>query len=205
MRYPATSVVSGNARRWRIAVHGSTHGHSDSMMSGRYSASSSRTIRRAQDEAVVGAAAHRLRADLGEDVAAVDGHAIDGPGHDLEQTVRRVREDVIALLAQIGADPAARRRANSSASDRRSAAGGRRRRTADASRRRTVAARLVTQAALDRSSEEFTPHVRRRSAGLLGSHQFLQLAALVHLHHDVRSADEFALHVELRDRRPVAE
>src|SRR6185503_2818133 len=34
--------------------------------------------------------------------------------------------------------------------------------------------------------------------------QFLQLAALEHLHHDVRSADELALDVELGDGRPVA-
>ena len=32
----------------------------------------------------------------------------------------------------------------------------------------------------------------------------LQLAALVHLHHDVRAADELAVHVELGDGRPVA-
>ena len=31
----------------------------------------------------------------------------------------------------------------------------------------------------------------------------LQLAGLVHLHHDVRAADELAVDVELRDRRPV--
>ena len=30
-----------------------------------------------------------------------------------------------------------------------------------------------------------------------------QLAGLVHLAHDVRAADELAVHVELRDRRPV--
>jgi hypothetical protein len=33
----------------------------------------------------------------------------------------------------------------------------------------------------------------------------LQLARLVHLHHDVRAADEFAVDVELRDGRPVGE
>ena len=33
--------------------------------------------------------------------------------------------------------------------------------------------------------------------------QGLELAGLEHLHHDVRSADEFALHVELGDGRPV--
>ena len=32
----------------------------------------------------------------------------------------------------------------------------------------------------------------------------LQLAALVHLAHDVAAADELATHVKLRDRRPVA-
>ena len=32
----------------------------------------------------------------------------------------------------------------------------------------------------------------------------LQLAGLVHLHHDVRAADELAVHVQLRNRRPVA-
>src|SRR3954452_24989741 len=36
-----------------------------------------------------------------------------------------------------------------------------------------------------------------------GRQQFLQLATFEHLHHDVRSADEFAFHIELRDRRPV--
>jgi len=37
---------------------------------------------------------------------------------------------------------------------------------------------------------------------LLGE-QLLQLAGLVHLPHDVAAADEFAVDVELRDRRPV--
>src|SRR3954462_3530817 len=35
-----------------------------------------------------------------------------------------------------------------------------------------------------------------------GAEEFLQLTALEHLHHDVRSADELALHIELGDRRP---
>src|SRR4029079_3083395 len=37
-----------------------------------------------------------------------------------------------------------------------------------------------------------------------GDQQLLQLAALEHLHHDVRSADEFAFDIELWDRRPIA-
>src|SRR5437773_394700 len=37
----------------------------------------------------------------------------------------------------------------------------------------------------------------------LGAEHLLQLAGLVHLAHDVRAADEFAVDVELRDRRPV--
>src|SRR4051794_39435177 len=35
--------------------------------------------------------------------------------------------------------------------------------------------------------------------------QFLQLPALEHLHHDVGAADELALHIKLRNGRPVAE
>ena len=44
-----------------------------------------------------------------------------------------------------------------------------------------------------------------RPLGLLrhAFEQFLQFAGLVHLFHDVRAADEFALDVELRDGRPV--
>src|SRR3546814_18049213 len=56
----------------------------------------------AQDEAVIGAAAHPAGADLGEDMAAVDRYLVLGAGHDLEQMVRRVPEDIVALLAQIG-------------------------------------------------------------------------------------------------------
>src|SRR6476620_11131277 len=37
----------------------------------------------------------------------------------------------------------------------------------------------------------------------LGSDQLLELAALEHFHHDVRTADKLALDVELRDRRPI--
>src|SRR3546814_7133715 len=54
----------------------------------------------AQDEAVIGAAAHPAGADLGEDMAAVDRYLVLGAGHDLEQMVRRVPEDIVALLAQ---------------------------------------------------------------------------------------------------------
>src|SRR4029453_9327839 len=36
-----------------------------------------------------------------------------------------------------------------------------------------------------------------------GADQFLQLAAFEHLHHDVRPADEFPLHIELGNGRPV--
>src|SRR6185295_5118156 len=46
---------------------------------------------------------------------------------------------------------------------------------------------------------------RPRPLGLLlqSFQQFLQLARLVHLFHDVRATDEFAVDIELRDRRPV--
>ena len=37
----------------------------------------------------------------------------------------------------------------------------------------------------------------------VGSDQLLQLAALEHLHHDVRAADKFALHVKLGNGRPI--
>src|SRR3546814_17394412 len=39
-------------------------------------------------------------------MAAVDRYLVLGAGHDLEQMVRRVPEDIVALLAQIGADSA---------------------------------------------------------------------------------------------------
>src|SRR5689334_17014558 len=45
------------------------------------------------------------------------------------------------------------------------------------------------------------------AGGLLGRgrrQHLLQLARLVHLHHDVRAADEFAAHVQLGDGGPVA-
>src|SRR6185437_15517561 len=44
---------------------------------------------------------------------------------------------------------------------------------------------------------------RREDELSVGADQLLQLAAFEHLHHDVGSADELALHVELRNRRPV--
>src|SRR5574340_407223 len=44
-------------------------------------------------------------------------------------------------------------------------------------------------------------HAQSRDAS--AREQLLQFARLVHLHHDVRAADELALDVELRDRRPV--
>src|SRR5688572_19650450 len=48
---------------------------------------------------------------------------------------------------------------------------------------------------------------RRASGGLYGNallvEEGLQFAGLEHLAHDVAAADELALHVELRDRRPV--
>src|SRR5574337_2037522 len=44
-------------------------------------------------------------------------------------------------------------------------------------------------------------HARSRDAS--AREQLLQFARLVHLHHDVRAADELALDVQLRDRRPV--
>src|SRR3546814_15515120 len=39
-------------------------------------------------------------------MAAVDRYLVLGAGHDLEQKVRRVPEDIVALLPQIGADSA---------------------------------------------------------------------------------------------------
>src|SRR3546814_7332080 len=47
-----------------------------------------------------------------------------------------------------------------------------------------------------------------RDAALFGArrdavHQRVQFARFPHLHHNVAAADEFALHIELRDRRPV--
>src|SRR5690348_2397119 len=44
-----------------------------------------------------------------------------------------------------------------------------------------------------------------RDSGLLFREQPLQLAGLVHLAHDVAAAHELAVHVELRDGRPVRE
>src|SRR5690606_23786930 len=44
-----------------------------------------------------------------------------------------------------------------------------------------------------------------RSGNLLFGEQLLQLARLIHLHHDVAAADELALYVELGDGRPVGE
>ncbi|CAM2149226.1 hypothetical protein PT2222_210042 [Paraburkholderia tropica] len=46
---------------------------------------------------------------------------------------------------------------------------------------------------------------KRQNGGLSRREQLLQFAVLIHLHHDVRTADEFALHVELRNRGPVRE
>src|SRR5258708_32615157 len=43
------------------------------------------------------------------------------------------------------------------------------------------------------------------SGRLSRGEQLLQFARFVHFHHDVRAADEFALHVELRNGRPVRE
>src|SRR3546814_1276338 len=47
-----------------------------------------------------------------------------------------------------------------------------------------------------------------RDAALFGArrdavHQRVQFARFPHLHHNIAAADEFALHIELRDRRPV--
>src|SRR5262252_665260 len=51
------------------------------------------------------------------------------------------------------------------------------------------------------------PTTTRGRAALTGSggraQRLLQLARLVHLHHDVRAADELAVDVELRDGGPV--
>jgi hypothetical protein len=49
------------------------------------------------------------------------------------------------------------------------------------------------------------PAASQAPPGGRGAQDLLQLAALVHLHHDVRAADEFALDVQLRNGRPVAE
>jgi hypothetical protein len=45
---------------------------------------------------------------------------------------------------------------------------------------------------------------RRRAIGRSGPEQRVQFATGVKLPDDVRTADQFALHVQLRDRRPVA-
>ncbi len=37
---------------------------------------------------------------------------------------------------------------------------------------------------------------------MLGGQHLLQFTVLVHLHHDVRAADEFTVDVQLRNRRP---
>ncbi len=44
----------------------------------------------------------------------------------------------------------------------------------------------------------------RGSGFCLAAEHLLEFARLVHLHHDVRAADELALHVQLRDGGPVA-
>src|SRR5690242_6604442 len=44
---------------------------------------------------------------------------------------------------------------------------------------------------------------RRGASGLRARDELLQLARLEHLAHDIAAADELALHVELRDGRPV--
>src|SRR6185437_13117873 len=49
------------------------------------------------------------------------------------------------------------------------------------------------------------PRLRAATSGRLLRQQLLQLARLVHLAHDVAAADEFAVDVKLRDRRPVGE
>ena len=55
------------------------------------------------------------------------------------------------------------------------------------------------------SSRRARPAPRNRSGGLRIREELGEFAALVHLHHDVRTTYEFALHIELRDGRPVGE
>src|ERR1700754_1934118 len=52
--------------------------------------------------------------------------------------------------------------------------------------------------------QRFSGPLRRPFLRLgLRSHQLLELAAFEHLHHDVGSSDKLALHIKLRDRRPI--
>ena len=60
--------------------------------------------RSAGDEAIIRAAAHLFGADLHPNVPAGFDHAILRPGHDLQQPVIGLRQHIIALLPQIGAD-----------------------------------------------------------------------------------------------------
>src|SRR3954447_22016493 len=69
--------------------------------------------------------------------------------------------------------------------------------------------RMLMSAITDESGAErrFLARISSRPGGLLlrrGAQDLLQLTALVHLHHDVRVADEFAFDVQLRDGGPVA-
>ena len=45
---------------------------------------------------------------------------------------------------------------------------------------------------------------RRRAVRFRQTEQFLQFSTVIHRLHDVGAADQFAVHVQLRDRRPSA-
>ena len=64
----------------------------------------------AQEQSVIRAARHLGRADGGGDCPPVLDHFVDFAGHDQQMAMRRMPKDMLALMAQIGADPAADRR-----------------------------------------------------------------------------------------------
>src|SRR3546814_12097078 len=57
--------------------------------------------------------------------------------------------------------------------------------------------------AINRNSQAAHDASASLRAGRNAVHQLMQFAGFPHLHHDVGAADELALHIELRDRRPV--
>merc|ERR1712196_344305 len=78
-------------------------------------------------------------------------------------------------------------------------------------RRETEARRAATHGTLTKA---ITPYrfgssrlAGRKRSGRFGDllvvHHLLKLASLEHLHHDIATADEFALHIELGNGRPV--
>src|SRR5690242_3453649 len=77
----------------------------------------------------------------------------------------------------------------------------------DTAIRRAASARSTSAATISRAVAMARPSSAPLSAlpgldALLGQ-KTLQLAGLEHLAHDIAAADELALHVELRDGRPV--